>query len=123
MFLGLRSHILDTDDLEGTKAWYTQVLGKGPYFDEPFYVGFDVGGFELGLLPRDATKPYPRGGETYWGVVDIHASLAGLRQVGADVVHDVQDVGDGILMAVVTDPSGNRVGVIQNPHFNPAESG
>ena len=123
MFLGLRSHILDTEDLESTKSWYAAVLGKQPYFDEPFYVGFDVGGFELGMLPRDPDKPYPAGGETYWGVGDIRATLEQLQQHGAEVVHEIQDVGEGILMAVVTDPAGNRVGVIENPLFNPAESG
>ena len=81
MFLGLRSHILDTDDLESTKSWYRNILKKDPYFDEAFYVGFDVGGFELGLLPRDQAKPYPAGGETYWGVSDITAAVEQLQQV------------------------------------------
>ncbi len=122
MFLGLRSHILDTDDLEGTKAWYTEVLGVPPYFDEPFYVGFNVGGFELGLLPRQ-DPPYPAGGETYWGVSDIHAALEQLLARGATEAHEITDVGEGILMAIVIDPAGNRIGIIQNAHFDPAASG
>lgn len=123
MFLGLRSHILDTDDLQATKAWYTEVLGEAPYFDEPFYVGFDVGGFELGLLPRDADKPYPAGGETYWGVTDIRSALEQLEAAGAETTSDIHDVGDEILMAVVCDPAGNRIGVIENPNFRPGEAG
>lgn len=123
MFLGLRSHILDTDDLQATKAWYSDVLGKVPYFDESFYVGFDVGGFELGLLPRDADKPYPAGGETYWGVADIRTAVEELQGKGGELVHDIQDVGEGILMAIVKDPAGNRVGIIENALFNPENSG
>lgn len=122
MFLGLRSHILDTDDLEGTKAWYTEVLGVPPYFDEPFYVGFNVGGFELGLLPRQ-DPPYPAGGETYWGVADINEALQQLLARGATEAHEITDVGEGILMAIVADPAGNRVGIIENAHFDPAASG
>lgn len=122
MFLGLRSHILDTDDLEATKTWYETVLGKSPYFDQPFYVGFDVGGFELGLLPRDPDQPYPAGGNAYWGVTDIRAVLEVLQSRGAKVAHEIHDVGEGILMAIIEDPAGNRIGVIENPLFNPAES-
>jgi len=123
VFLGLRSHILDTDDLQATKAWYTDVLGKPPYFDEPFYVGFDAGGFELGLLPRDPDKPYPTGGETYWGVTDIRKAVEELQSKRGELVHDIQDVGEGILMAIIKDPAGNRVGIIENPQFNPEKSG
>ena len=62
MFLGLRTVIYPAPDLAASKAWYTALLGVEPYFDEPFYVGFDVGGYELGLHPET------RGAETYWGV-------------------------------------------------------
>lgn len=121
VFLGLRSHILDTEDLEAAKAWYSEILGTHPYFDEPFYVGFDVGGFELGLLPRQ-DPPYPVGGETYWGVPDIGTAIEQLQARGAALAHEITDVGEGILMAIVVDPSGNRVGVIENAHFDPATS-
>jgi len=121
MFLGLRSHILDTTDLAATKAWYTEVLGNPPYFDEPFYVGFNVGGFELGLLPQQ-DPPYPAGGETYWGVADISSVWEQLLASGATAAHDITDVGEGILMAVVLDPAGNRIGIIENPHFDPNAS-
>ena len=51
MFLGLRTVVYKVSDLGRAKAWYTKVLGIEPYFDEPFYVGFNVGGYELGLDP------------------------------------------------------------------------
>ncbi|MDP3909203.1 MAG: hypothetical protein Q8Q14_02335 [Gemmatimonadales bacterium] len=35
-----------------------------PYFDEPFYVGFNVGGYELGLNPDIQGVPPGKGGAT-----------------------------------------------------------
>jgi hypothetical protein len=66
MILGLRTVAYHTPDLTAAKGWYTQVVGHGPYFDQPFYVGFNVGGFELGLVP-DGT-PGAGGSVAYWGV-------------------------------------------------------
>jgi predicted enzyme related to lactoylglutathione lyase len=95
------------------------VLGFKPYFDEPFYVGFSVGGFELGLLP-DAI-PGIVGAQALWGVSDVSAELARLLELGATVLEPVADVGGGIRVAAVQDPFGNRFGIIENPNFNPAE--
>jgi len=116
MFLGLRSLIYTTRDLEASKQWYSNLLGYGPYFDKPFYVGFDVGGYELGLWP-DQPDTYPSGGETYWGVTDIEAAWKQLIDAGCEPSSEVTDVGEGILMAVVVDPAGNRLGIIENAHF------
>ncbi len=51
MFLGLRTAIYHVDDIERARDWYSSILGFKPYFDEPFYVGFNVAGYELGLQP------------------------------------------------------------------------
>nr|WP_293834535.1 VOC family protein [uncultured Arsenicibacter sp.] len=114
-FLGLRTTIYAAPDLEKAKAWYTQVLGAAPYFDEPFYVGFSVGGFELGLDPDLA--PGIGTPVTYWGVSDIDAMWKQLLDLGAAEHEPVQDVGSGIKVAVVKDPMGNLLGIIENPHF------
>jgi predicted enzyme related to lactoylglutathione lyase len=116
MFEGLRTAIYPTPDLAKGKAWYQAVLGHAPYFDQPFYVGFNVGGFELGLVP-DGT-PSAAGVQTFWGVADAAATLKRLVGLGAVLHEDVKDVGDGILVASVKDPFGNVFGLIQNPHFN-----
>ena len=116
MFLGLRTIIYPSSDLAKATEWYTGVVGHAPYFNEPFYVGFNVGGFELGLLPpgdEDANDSPT----TYWGVDDIHAEHARVVALGAKPKSAVMDVGDGILVASVVDPFGNIVGLIQNPHF------
>jgi len=117
-FLGLRTAVYPVDDLEKAKAWYGSVLETAPYFDTPFYVGFNVGGFELGLHPATATfKPGATGASTYWGVPDADAALARLLGLGAREHEAVQDVGGGIRVAAVLDPFGNVLGIIENPHF------
>jgi predicted enzyme related to lactoylglutathione lyase len=115
MIQGLRTAIYPTPDLERGKEWYGRVLGVAPYFDEPFYVGFSVGGFELGLLP-DGT-PGAAGVQVYWGTPDAAAELGRLVSLGAEVHEPVKDVGDGIKVATVRDPFGNLFGIIENPHF------
>ena len=118
MFLGLRTTVYVVDDLDAAKAWYADALGDAPYFDQPFYVGFNVGGFELGLTPSEGeSRSGASGTLTYWGVPDAGAALARLIELGATERDPVQDVGDGVKTATVLDPFGNVLGVIENPHF------
>jgi predicted enzyme related to lactoylglutathione lyase len=117
MFQGLRTVIYSVPDLERAKAWYTQVLAKEPYFAEPFYVGFNVGGFELGLDPDTTGVAVGDNAVAYWGVPDAAAALARLLSLGARERRPIQDVGGGILVGSVLDPFGNVLGIIQNPHF------
>jgi predicted enzyme related to lactoylglutathione lyase len=116
MIQGLRTVIYHVGDLEKAKAWYTEVLEHPPYFDEPFYVGFAVGGFELGLVPDG--RAGAGGTVAYWGVADADAVVQRLQTLNAQVIEPVQDVGGGIRVASVSDPFGNVFGVIQNPHFD-----
>ena len=117
-FHGLRTAIYSTPDLDKAKAWYSRVLGIAPYFDQPFYVGFSVGGYELGLDP-DASSPLAGSGGVivYWGVSDATAAWERLLSLGATGRTAVQDVGEGIRVATVLDPFGNVLGIIENPHF------
>ena len=126
MFLGLRTAAYHVSDIEKAKNWYSSVLGFAPYFDQPFYVGFNVGGYELGLQPTegDATNKVDQadGAVPYWGVADAAAALAMLLEKGATLHEDLQDVGEGIKVAAVKDPFGNVLGVIENPHFKLAQT-
>lgn len=115
MLLGLRTAIYPVPDLDPARTWYASVIGHAPYFDQPFYVGFDVGGFELGLVP-DGT-PGADGPQPLWGVADADLALRRLLELGATALQPVQDVGGGIRVAAVLDPFGNRFGIIENPHF------
>jgi predicted enzyme related to lactoylglutathione lyase len=116
MFLGLRTAVYYVDDIEKAKDWYSLILDQKPYFDEPFYVGFNVGGFELGLHP-DEGRAKGEGHAAYWGVDDAASALKRLLDQGATLHEDVQDVGGGIRVATVKDPFGNILGIIENPHF------
>lgn len=117
MVQGLRTVIYPVTDLAQAKAWYSQVLEKEPYFDESFYVGFSVGGFELGLIPEGT--PGTSGALAYWGVSDAVSELTRLAALGGAVVHEaVKDVGGGIKVAAIQDPFGNIFGIIENPHFD-----
>lgn len=120
MLLGLCTIIYPVGDLEQAKAWYMALIGHGPYFDQPFYVGFAVGGFELGLDPH-GTAATAGGPVTYWGVADIAEENSRLLGLGAREQTPIEDVGDGIRTAVVVDPFGNAIGLIQNPHFSLAD--
>ena len=118
MILGLRTAIYPAPDLAAAAQWYARLLGQAPYFDQPFYVGFNVGGFELGLVPDG--EPGSAGPQALWGVRDAAAAWARLLELGATPLEPVKDVGDGIKVAAVLDPFGNRFGFIENPHFDPA---
>jgi predicted enzyme related to lactoylglutathione lyase len=116
MILGLRTAIFPTSDLGAARRWYTELLGQEPYFNEPFYVGFSVGGFELGLLPDGQAGTI--GPQPLWGVADIDVAYMRLLELGATMLEPVSEVGGGIKVAAVRDPFGNRFGIIQNPNFD-----
>jgi catechol 2,3-dioxygenase-like lactoylglutathione lyase family enzyme len=114
---GLRTVIYPAPNLAEARSWWAGVLGQEPYFDEPFYVGFNVAGYELGLLP--AADPAD-GALAYWGVADVPAAVAAALQAGATEHVPASEVGDGIVTATVRTPDGNVVGFIFNPHFTAA---
>ena len=116
---GLATVIYHVSDVDRAKAWYATAFEQQPYVDEPFYVGFNIAGYELGLDP-DPNSASGTGASAiaYWGVADAEAALARLVELGATDRLGVQDVGDGIRMASVIDPFGNVFGIIENPHFS-----
>ncbi|OFZ69658.1 MAG: bleomycin resistance protein [Betaproteobacteria bacterium RBG_16_58_11] len=118
MLQGLRTVIYGVNDIAHAKAWYSQALGMAPYFDESFYVGFNVGGDELGLNPNTPPNSAENAGVVaYWGVEDIAAEFKRLLEIGGKEHSAIQDVGDGIQVATLLDPFGNILGLIHNPHF------
>jgi len=117
MFLGLRTAAYYVPDIAKARDWYSSILGFAPYFDQPFYVGFNVAGYELGLQPSEPSANKTEAVVAYWGVEDAHASLAYLLERGATLNEAVQDVGENIKVATVKDPFGNVFGIIENPHF------
>ena len=121
MFQGLRTATYQVKDLARAKEWYTTVLGVKPYFDQPFYVGFNIGGYELGLVPdSEVGEERAPAGIAYWGVKDARNAYQHLLDFGAKGQEPIQDVGEGILIGAVHDPFGNVLGIIQNPNFKAA---
>ena len=116
-FLGVRTAVYHAADLAEAKSWFSKILGFEPYFDQPFYVGFNVGGCELGLDPDPSSSAASGGVIVYWGVCNADAALKRLLSLGATERTNVEHVGEGIRIATVLDPFGNIFGVIENPHF------
>ena|SRR5690349_11230782 len=122
MILGLATVIYHVRDLERAKAWYSAAFQQAPYFDQPFYVGFNIGGYELGLDPDpQGTPPGPGGTVSYWRVKQIDDAIRHFVASGATLTGPAQDVGEGIKVASVADPFGNVIGLIENPHFELAK--
>jgi predicted enzyme related to lactoylglutathione lyase len=117
MLQGLRTVIYNVENIERAKEWYTEFVGFPPYFDEPFYVGFSVDGFELGLDPDMSGVTKGSNAVAYWGVADIRSAFAKVVGIGCEVVSEIKDVGGGIKVATVKDPFGNVIGLIENPNF------
>ena len=110
----LRTCIYQVHDLALAKEFYSQALGKDPYFDEPYYVGFELDGHELGLDP-DISKRPPGGSGVigYWRVEDINAAWQHLTTIGATSIELPHSVGVDIQTSIVADPFGNYIGLIQ----------
>ena len=116
--LGLRTTIYKVADIHQAKEWYTKAFQTKPYFDEPFYVGFNIGGYELGLLSEEEpTRDKTENVLSYWGVENIEHEFSRLLELGATVYENPTNVGGEIMVAGVKDPWGNVVGIIYNPEF------
>jgi len=102
--------VYPVQDLGEAKIFYTAFLGVEPYADSPYYVGYRVGDFELGLDPNSKIGPI-----AYTDVDDIKASLNEMTNAGAEIVQDITDVARGLLIAQVKDTAGNVVGLRQHP--------
>jgi predicted enzyme related to lactoylglutathione lyase len=110
---GIKTVLHPVSDLEAAKAVYTALLGMPPAHDAPYYVGYEVAGQHIGLVPGGAAQGMV-GPVAYWHVPDIEAKLAELTAAGATVQDPVRDVGGGRLVATVSDPDGNVLGLLQD---------
>lgn len=111
-YLGLRTVIYGVNDVQKATKWYSDVLGIKPYFEQPYYVGFDISGFELGLDPN--AKPVGEisaGVIAYWKVSDIDKEYEHLISLGAKEHEKPHDVGEGMQTAIVVDPFNNLFGL------------
>ena len=121
-FLGLRTVVYKVPDLEAAKKWYARAFEIEPYFDEPFYVGFNIAGYELGLLPKETEDQQGETVTAYWGVDNMKSSYERLLDLGASAHEEPLNVGGELEVAAVKDPWGNVVGIIYNPEFKLPDS-
>jgi predicted enzyme related to lactoylglutathione lyase len=111
---GIKTVLHPVSDLAAATKVYAALLGFPPQHDAPYYVGFDAEGQHIGLVPGGG----PQGMSSpvaYWHVADIEAKLAEVTAAGATVKEPAHDVGGGRLVATVTDPDGNVLGLLQDP--------
>jgi predicted enzyme related to lactoylglutathione lyase len=110
---GIKTVLIPVSDLATAKAAYSALLGGPPQTDDSYYAGFEAAGQHIGLLPgggpQGMTSPVP-----YWHVSDIEAKLAAVTAAGATVKEPARDVSGGRLVATVTDPDGNVLGLLQD---------
>jgi predicted enzyme related to lactoylglutathione lyase len=110
---GIKTVLHPVSDLTAAKAVYAALLGVQPQTDGPYYVGFEVEGQQIGLVPgggpQGMTSPV-----AYWHVPDIEAKLAEVTAAGATVTEPAHDVGGGRLVATFADPDGNVLGLLQD---------
>ncbi len=114
---GLRTGVYKVSDLSAAKAWYQDAFDTAPYFDEPFYVGFNIDGYELGLQPSHHDGPKGDHLVIYWGVDNVPHAYDRLLSLGATPHEAPANVGGEIVVASVRDPWDNVIGVIYNPGF------
>jgi predicted enzyme related to lactoylglutathione lyase len=110
---GIKTVLHPVSDLATAKVVYTALLGAPPQTDESYYVGFEAAGQHIGLVPRGGPQG-PTSPVAYWHVVDLEAKLAEVIAAGATVKEPAHDVGGGRLVATVTDPDGNVIGLLQD---------
>jgi predicted enzyme related to lactoylglutathione lyase len=110
---GIKTILHPVSDLEKAKAVYSALIGTAPQADSAYYVGYDAEGQHIGLVPgggpQGMTSPV-----AYWHVADIEAKLAEVTAAGATLKESPRDVGGGRLVATVTDPDGNVLGLLQD---------
>jgi lactoylglutathione lyase len=116
--LGLRTVGYKVSNLAEAKAWYTKAFQVEPYFDQPFYVGFNIGGYELGLQPEESVKGTNI--VAFWGVKNIQTEYQRFLDLGATSEEAPMNVGGEIMVATVKDPWENIIGLIYNPDFKAA---
>jgi predicted enzyme related to lactoylglutathione lyase len=128
MLRGLSTVMLQADDLQAARAWYTELVGVEPYMDRGPYIEYRFGDYqhELGILDRAAlpelggevgTADGPAGVVVYWHVDDVPQALERMVELGARPHHPVRDFGTGFVIASVIDPFGNVIGLMRSPHY------
>lgn len=118
-FLGLRTTIYNVKDIKEATEWYSKVFQTKPYYNDSYYVGFNIAGYELGLISDENENENEKGASvlTYWGVNDVELEYQRMLEHGAGSYEKPHNVGGEIVVGAVKDPWNNVIGLIYNPEF------
>ena len=119
--LGLRTTIYRVPNLQKAKKWYSKTFKLNPYFENEFYIGFNVKGYELGLEKELNKSEKSDNVLSYWGVESISETLNHFLEEGAKLYHEPMNVGGETVLTSVKDPWNNVIGFIYNPEFKLSE--
>lgn len=111
--LGIQTVLHPVSDLAKSTEVYAALLGVRPQTESSYYVGFEAAGQQIGLVPSGGGQG-PTEVVAYWHVTDIEVKLAEVTAAGAVVKEAAHNVGGSRLVATVTDPDGNVLGLIQD---------
>ena len=115
--LGLRTTIFKVSNLQKAKMWYSKVFESKPYFENQFYIGFNIKGYELGLLLEENQSEKSDNILCYWGVDNIEEKFLFFLNCGALEHEKPNNVGGEIMVVSIKDPWNNVIGIIYNPEF------
>lgn len=113
MLKGLQTIVYHVPNLEEAKLWYSEIFDIRPYFDESFYVGFNIGGFELGLDPSSAEYSNGNNSIAYWKIEEIDKAFKHFKSKNVIIHQEIHAVGEGIRLGSIRDPFGNVIGLIE----------
>lgn len=102
----IRSLVIPVSDLDATKAVYTALLGS-PHTDEPYYVGYNINGFEVALNPAGGSG----GPVAFVDVEDLDETRATLLAAGATERDAPRQVAPDARVCVLADAEGNPIGL------------
>ena len=102
----IRSLVIPVSDLDAAKAVYTALFGE-PHTDQPYYVGYNVDGFEVALAPGDVSG----GPVAYADVEDLDGARATLLAAGASERSAPRKVAPEARVCVLADADGNSIGL------------
>ncbi len=100
--------LIPTKDIAASRDLYRSLLGAEPIVDSEYYVGFDVDGQHIGIVPG-ATALLP-----HLHVDDMSAAVLQVTSAGGTVVEEPRQVGGGRSVAVVQDASGAVFGLVND---------
>lgn len=113
MIKSVWSITLCVSDLERSKAFYENVLGLDKKYEYPSYVGFQCGGIEIGLRPKEKLEIGKDAASIQFFVDDVDQTCAQLKAKGVEFTVEPRDEPWGGRQAKFRDPDGNILELTQ----------